>query len=195
MPVTNITFDHNRLTLSIGSTATLVAMVSPKETSDKTMVWSSSDESIVQINSATGLMEAVKEGAAIITCTTKQSDLKALCDVVVLPILNILFVGNSFTYDAVRWLPGLLRGAGVKNVNMVLMYRSGSLIKEHVSDYESDIGYTCYRAVPGAPGWVSTTGYSIKDVIDERKWNVVSIQEHTENAEAWGLTPQRQGVI
>lgn len=193
--VAKITLDRNKLTLFKGGTAELSAKVSPEGASDKTLAWSSSNESVVRVNASTGLMEAVGEGTATVTATATQNGVKASCNVVVTSELNILFVGNSFTYDAVWWLPGILHAAGIENINMVYMYFSGRLIRDHVSGYSSSRDYTCYRAEPGASAWVTTEGYSIKDIVDEREWNVVSIQEHTGSSEAWGLTPQRRGVL
>ena len=45
-------------------------------------------------------------------------------------ILSVLFIGNSFTMDAVTHLPGMLKAAGIKDVHMVHMYYGGRIISQ-----------------------------------------------------------------
>src|SRR5690606_32455675 len=124
------------------------------------------------------------------------NDVKASCNVVVTSELNILFVGNSFTYDSVWWLPGILHAAGIVNVNMAYMYLSSSVLKQHVSGYASSVGHTCYRAVSGSSAWTNNgTTNAIKDIVKEREWNVISIQEYTGRAASWSMTSDVKATI
>lgn len=101
---------------------------------------------------------------------------------------NILFIGNSFTKDAVEHLPGLLAGAGNKKVNMTHIYYGGQFISTYNSKFEDATGFTCYTCKPGATGWSNKTGVSIKDCCNSAEWDVVTIQEHTGNKCAWEFT-------
>ena len=101
---------------------------------------------------------------------------------------NILFIGNSFTKDAVEHLPGLLAGAGNKKVNMVHIYYGGQFISTYNSSFSDATGFTCYSCAPGVKSWSNKTGVSIEDCCKMAKWDVVTIQEHTGNKCAWNFT-------
>ena len=105
--------------------------------------------------------------------------------------LNILFIGNSFTLDSVEHLPGILDAVGNSKVNMTLMYWGGGLIgKDHVANYSTGEGYTCYTCSPGQKAWTAHTKGSISTakVVKDTKWDIVTIQEHTGNSVAWSWT-------
>ena len=99
--------------------------------------------------------------------------------------INILFIGNSFTDDSVKHLPGMLAAAGIKNVNMVHMYYGGRLMSAYNSTWATAKDYSAYTCNAGATGWTTVTGKSLKDICESRQWDVVTIQEHTGNAAAW----------
>ena len=63
--VESVIIDKTSLTLAVGETATLTAKVKPDNATDKTVVWTSSDESVAKV--ANGKVTAVKSGKATIT--------------------------------------------------------------------------------------------------------------------------------
>jgi hypothetical protein len=101
------------------------------------------------------------------------------------PTLRILFIGNSFTKDAVEHLPGLITGADIKSVKMAHMYYGGRTIAEYNSGYATTNDYTYYRANTGWSTWGSYSGYTIQEVVKSDDWDIVTIQEHTGKAVAW----------
>lgn len=66
--------------LNIGETIQLEASVLPENTTDKTVIWSSSDDNVATVY-ANGLVTAVSEGASIITATC--GDVSATCEITV----------------------------------------------------------------------------------------------------------------
>jgi uncharacterized protein YjdB len=66
-----ITLDKAEVTVDIGRTAMLKATVLPKETNNKQVVWTSSDESIAKVN-AQGRITGVALGECEIICTSKE---------------------------------------------------------------------------------------------------------------------------
>ena len=103
--VTSISLNKKELVLSEGDSETLVATVKPDDATDKTVTWSSSNDSIATVDK-NGQVTAVKEGAAVITA--KAGEKSATCDVTVnasaIPVSGItlgeeelsLEVGTSF---------------------------------------------------------------------------------------------------
>ena len=78
--VEGITLSQTSLLLGEGATATLTATVTPENATDKTVTWSSSDESVATV-SGDGLVTGVKEGKAVVTATAGEKN--AQCEVTV----------------------------------------------------------------------------------------------------------------
>ncbi len=80
-PVTGVIISETELTLTeIGQTASLIADVTPFSATNKTVSWSSSDESVVTVDQ-NGTVTAVKKGSAIVTVTTQEGLFTADCTV------------------------------------------------------------------------------------------------------------------
>ena len=68
VPITGVTLDKTTGTLNVGDTETLVATVTPDNTTeDKTVTWTSSDPAVATV--ANGVVNAVAPGTATITAT------------------------------------------------------------------------------------------------------------------------------
>ena len=80
----SIALDHTELVLTIGATDKLTATVLPEDVTDKTVTWSSSDDTIVKVDEE-GNIQALALGEATITATCGEKS--ATCKVTVNPIL------------------------------------------------------------------------------------------------------------
>ena len=78
--VESISLDKTELDMVTGDRATLSATVLPNDAKNKSVIWSSSDESIATINSK-GRVTAVGVGTVTITATTVDGELTATCTV------------------------------------------------------------------------------------------------------------------
>lgn len=78
--VTSISLNKTSLEMIEGESETLVATVFPENATDKTVIWTSSNESVVIVKD--GTVTAVKEGEG--TISAKVSDKTAKCTIVVL---------------------------------------------------------------------------------------------------------------
>ena len=76
---TSVTLDKTALTLYEGDAAKLTATVLPEDTTDKTVVWTSSDDAAATVKD--GVVTAVKAGT--VTITAQCGDVKAQCAVTV----------------------------------------------------------------------------------------------------------------
>ncbi|MBQ3543804.1 MAG: Ig-like domain-containing protein [Lachnospiraceae bacterium] len=64
-----VSLSPSTLTITVGNTGKLTATVSPENTTDKSLTWTSSDTSVATVNKS-GVVTAVAEGTATITATT-----------------------------------------------------------------------------------------------------------------------------
>ncbi|AUM88308.1 Ig-like domain-containing protein [Clostridium botulinum] len=76
----SITLDKTSMDLLEGSSDKLNAKILPEDATNKKVVWSSSDESIVKVDQE-GKVTAIKEGQVIITAKVEGTDLTATCKV------------------------------------------------------------------------------------------------------------------
>mgnify|MGYP002623122932 CR=1 FL=1 len=68
----SVTLNKNSLTLSVGDTETLVATISPENTTDKDVIWTSSDDTVATVED--GLVTAISEGSATITAKCQADE-------------------------------------------------------------------------------------------------------------------------
>ncbi|PID90261.1 MAG: hypothetical protein CSA97_03790 [Bacteroidetes bacterium] len=77
--VTGVSLDLGEKSLRVGETFTLAAEVEPADADNKTIGWSSSDETVATV--ADGMVTAVSAGVAMITVTTEDGQKMASCEV------------------------------------------------------------------------------------------------------------------
>ncbi len=107
---TSVKLNKTSVTLSKGGTVTLTPSFAPSNTTVKTVTWSTSDKSVVTVNSK-GVVKAVTNGTAVITCKTSNGK-TASCKVTVkvIPVKGvyieesgglIMYKGSTYTLKAV----------------------------------------------------------------------------------------------
>lgn len=82
-PVKGVKLGKTSTTLDIGESVTLKATISPKNATNKTLKWKSSDKKVVKVTSS-GKITALKAGTATVTVTTADGGFKATCKITVL---------------------------------------------------------------------------------------------------------------
>jgi len=92
--VTGVTLNTASLVLMTNDTETLVATIEPDYAKNKSVTWSSSDESIATVSS-NGVVKGVKMGNAVITVKTEDGGYTATCDVAVVDISA--YISASFS--------------------------------------------------------------------------------------------------
>ena len=95
---TTITLNKETLELAVGENETLTATVEPENTTDKTIVWSSSNEKVATV-SEDGVVTAISVGTA--TITAKCGEVSATCEETVKPILATSIIFNKETLELV----------------------------------------------------------------------------------------------
>ena len=94
VPVQSVSLDQASITLTEGTSSTLTATVLPSNATEKTVTWSSSNESVVTVNTA-GQVEAVSVGTATITAWASDGEHSAACTVTVTSPYHAVDMGLS----------------------------------------------------------------------------------------------------
>ena len=89
---TSVSFNKVELTLVKGDSETLIAYIFPDDTTNKQLIWTSSDDSIATVDQ-TGKVIAVNTGQTVISVTTEDGGYTAQCLVTV--EVNFEFVANG----------------------------------------------------------------------------------------------------
>lgn len=81
---TDIKLSETEKSIELGETFTLTATLTPNNSTDKTILWSSSNTSIAKVED--GKITALQKGECVITATTQDGSIKAECKVIVIPV-------------------------------------------------------------------------------------------------------------
>lgn len=130
--VGSIELDKSELNLVEGETAVLTATAMPEDANDKTVAWTSSDETVATVD-AEGNVTAVKAGTAVITATANDgSGIKAECAVTVKGLEEAELAIKID--DEVIEITDDLKAAGITTKEEVVEYLYSVILE--------DLGYT-----------------------------------------------------
>ena len=82
VPVSGVSLNQSKVTITIGSTYTLKPEITPENASDKSVTWTSSHTDVATV-SEDGKVTALKVGTTDVLCTTNDGNKKAICYVTV----------------------------------------------------------------------------------------------------------------
>ena len=95
MTVTGLALDPASVSIMVGGSQTLKPLFTPAHAFTNELVWSSSDETIITVDT-NGVVTAVAEGEAIITATlVSNEDISATCNVTITPFVAYTFYGQD----------------------------------------------------------------------------------------------------
>ena len=90
--------------------------------------------------------------------------------------LKVLAFGNSFSIDAMEYLYGICKDAGVENIVLGNLHIGGCSISTHVKNIEENIDdYTYYKNTTGS--WMRNNLFTAKDAIEQEDWDIITIQQ------------------
>ena len=82
VPVLGVTLDKATMSLTAGSTGTLIVTIDPTDAANKSLIWTSDNEAVATVDE-NGKVTAVAEGTAHITAKTVDGEKTAVCAVTV----------------------------------------------------------------------------------------------------------------
>lgn len=126
---TSISLDKTSLSLNKDEVGTLKAAVLPENTTNKKVLWTSSDDKVVKVNN--GVITAVAGGTATITATTEVDALKASCEVTVVD--NVIYLNNAEIVSDT--IPTVMEGGKAYSANVVVK-NTGNRVWSLVDNYK-----------------------------------------------------------
>lgn len=153
-PVTGITLSDKLIEFGIGNTATLTANVLPSNASDKSVVWSSDDDSVAEVNSE-GVVTGVGLGKT--TITAAAGDRTAKCIVKVKP-MNIVDATGTDAFVISNTLDDKVKFTGTSNSALLTLNEATSFVEFH-KDFEAINKNTATLSFRFTTGGAKTTDY------------------------------------
>ena len=145
-PITAIDFEKSLYKVKPGNTRSLLAILSPSSDVGEELIWTSSDPSIVTVDS-TGTVTGVSYGTATITVTGKYSGLTASCDVKICDVKQVAITFDDGPSSHTTRLLDYLKEVDVKAtfflVGERLTYYKDIVIRQAAEGHE--IGYHSYN--------------------------------------------------
>ena len=162
IPVTDVVLNKSELTLEEGESEMLSVTISPEDATDRTIVWSSTNDSVATVDQS-GVVTAVKEGTAVIQAWSESAGMGSLCLVTVnkavIHVEGIIMVSPDYTirsFDTVQlvaetiplnptdrtilWSSSNPDVAAVNDDGLVMGKKSGAAV---ITAKTNDGGYTC----------------------------------------------------
>ena len=101
--VASVVLDQASCSLLVGETVQLAATINPGTAANKTITWSSNNESVATVNN--GLVTAKSAGNATITVTTQDGNKTATCIIsVVAALTDVTYNANAFFIENGRYV-------------------------------------------------------------------------------------------
>lgn len=200
--ITKIGLDRQSADVDAGKTLRLNATFTPKDASDTTLTWASSDESVAVVNSS-GVVTGIKGGVANITCRSRNN-IEASCTVTVKGTTsgqsnnnngsNNAYYGHynpGYTYRASDFVfpESSSRKLTRSEINSVLSSRSGSSVsgsvaQDAVNEIYARNGY-CFRNpsirsyYEAQPWYYADPSFTTSDFNSIEKYNISLLLEYT----------------
>ncbi|QPQ35576.1 Ig-like domain-containing protein [Lysinibacillus sp. JNUCC-52] len=146
----SITLDKTSLELLEGSQDKLTATVLPEDAIIKNVVWSSSDESIATVDQH-GNVTAISEGTAIITAKIENTDIVAICTVIVKKPNN----ETSSAILSITLVNGITKEYDVTN----------TVLNSYLNWFESAQGTSTFKFTKTISPYKKVTEYIVHDKI------------------------------
>jgi hypothetical protein len=95
--------------------------------------------------------------------------------------MRLLIIGNSYSVDAVAYLPELLKGNGI-SFTIGVIYYSGQGIDAHISAFDNGYAHEYYEYSSEVGYWQRLDNSSTKVVLSRMEWNAVFFHEVSSNS-------------
>ena len=198
--VENVELNLQDISLEIGETATLVAVITPNDATNKNVTWTSANENIVTVDD--GLVTAIGPGETMITVTTEDGEKTATCKITVTEEEEELVSTISYDYTeltnqnvtaTITFNRDDVTITNNDGSNEYIFEENGTFTFEYI-DSEGNRSQNIARVT-----WIDKEGPQINinyETINNGKVVKVTIQanEELESIEGWTLSEDRLSI-
>ena len=179
VPVSGIKLDKSALSLEIGEKATVTATIAPADATNKSITWSTANQTIATVNN--GVVEGVATGETTITAKTNDGGYSATIPVKVLPktvkVTEIKLVGvpaetekgRSTTFSAV------ITPADATDMSVTFTSSNPEVATVEFTKAESNYSLALLKAVGNGKATITATANDGSGVKAEAEINVIGV--------------------
>ena len=94
--------------------------------------------------------------------------------------LNILVIGNSYSYDSFSYVPYIVRkNLPNARLNLAILYQGGASLQDHLSNIQNDTAYAGYaHYFADETQWtVESNSVSVADALALKDWDIITFQQ------------------
>lgn len=183
--VTGVSLTHNTLTLNVGDTNTLMATLLPTNATNKSIIWSTNNNTIASVDN--GIVTAHAKGQSTITATTEDGDYSASCVVTVNEATTIVDVQgillSAYTLSMkVRETANLtanIRPSNATNKNVTWTTNDSTVasVSNGVVTANS-VGQATIRAITEDGGYMDSCIVTVSETITDTSVTGIALNEH-----------------
>ena len=101
---------------------------------------------------------------------------------------RILAIGNSYSQDALAYVPYILRNMGVDiDITIGILMQSSSSVADHISNFQNETAaYTFYLNAGDGSAWMTLSGKkTIQWALENYTWDVIFSHQSSTDASSW----------
>lgn len=98
--------------------------------------------------------------------------------------VRLLCIGNSYTGDAMYYVPFLMPSLAEVDVEIGYLYRDGENLAGHWSNFQNDTTYSFY-VYRGKGYWETIGSRTIKQAIAFQRWDIITLQQQQSKTYNW----------
>lgn len=92
--------------------------------------------------------------------------------------LKILGIGNSFTEDAMIYLPELIQVAGLSNITIARVFNGGTSLQQHNTNLAQSEKTYYYQKTNSNNKWKSYSNkFTLQEVLTDEDWDIIVLQQ------------------
>lgn len=100
--------------------------------------------------------------------------------------IRILSIGNSYSQDALMYVPFILRNMGINaEIQIGILMQGGSSLRNHVDNFNNEATNYIFQLYNGGKTWSSINNKTIQYVLDNYEWDFVIMQQVSGSSFKW----------